>query len=66
MDGNKKQIATIILPGEKTISQAIEEAKALEQERKNEADRSKNYYLGSPIYLLFKYSVYDIPFWWQE
>jgi hypothetical protein len=54
----KKQGAIIIIPGEKTVRQAIEEAKELEQERRNRNEK----HLGEPIYLLFKYSDY-IHFW---
>jgi hypothetical protein len=57
----KKQIAVIIIPGEKTVRQGIEEAKELEEERKN----LNNNHLWETMYLLFKYSDY-IRFWVQE
>jgi len=60
----KKQFAVIIIPGEKTVQQGIEEAKNLEQKRKILADRNNNH-LGEQSYLLYKYSDY-MRFWMQE
>ena len=60
----KKQVVYIIMPGEKTILQCIEEAKELEKERKKAAQNK--YQFGEPSYLLFNYSDYLLPFWIQE
>jgi hypothetical protein len=60
----KRQMAVIVIPGEKTVWQGIEEAKKLEQERKNIADRNKEL-LWEPTYLFLNYPDY-IPFWIEE
>jgi hypothetical protein len=60
----KRQLAIIIIPGEKTLKQGIEEAKMLEQERRNTIDRNRNN-LGEPTYLFLLYPDH-MPFWIQE
>jgi hypothetical protein len=63
-NAEKRQYAVIVIPGEKTVGQGIEEAKKMEQERTNAA--RKKYHLGEPLYLLYKYSVEDIMFFWMQ
>jgi len=60
----KKQFAVIIIPGEKTVWQSIEEAKELEQERKNKSNRNEDNLIWKPLYLLYKYT--DYMFFWIQ
>ena len=57
----KKQRAIILIPGEKTVLQGIEEAKRIDQHKKDKIS-SDNVYLN----LLFKISEWDLPFWSEE
>jgi hypothetical protein len=60
----KRKLAVIIIPGEKTISQGIEEAKMLEQERMNMAFR--NTHIWEPHYLFFQLPNLNYLFFWKQ
>jgi len=60
----RRQLAVIIIPGEKTVSQGIEEAKMLEQIRRNMAFRN-NHVWDNYLFLLIP-DLNNFPFWIQE
>lgn len=58
----KSQIAIIVIPGKKTVQQGVDEAKELQKDINNIANRNRNH-LWEPTYLLREDYIF---FWMQE